>query len=68
MKTHNNATEQLSLTLQEASRSTGLSIRTLYILIAGGKLQSITVGRRRLVLYRSLKELVLSKAVSPNTR
>ncbi len=49
---------RISLTLKQASEASGLSIRKLYDLIAEGKLKSVTVGRRRLILYRSLEELI----------
>lgn len=50
--------QKLSMTLKQANEATGLSIRKLYDLIAAGKLQSVRVGRRRLVLAKSLEELV----------
>ena len=49
---------KLSVTLKQASEVSGLSIRKLYDLIAEGKLKSVRVGRRRLVLYKSLEELI----------
>jgi excisionase family DNA binding protein len=48
----------LSLTLRQASEVTGLSVRKLYELIGEGKLASVTVGRRRLVIAKSLEELI----------
>ena len=53
--------QKITLTLKQANEASGLSIRTLYDLIAQGKLKSITVGRRRLILYKSLEELLLGK-------
>ena len=53
---------KLSVTLKQASEVSGLSIRKLYDLIAEGKLKSVRVGRRRLVLYRSLEELIAQGA------
>jgi excisionase family DNA binding protein len=53
--------QKISLTLKQATEISGLSIRKLYDLIAKDKLKSVTVGRRRLVLYESLEELLLGK-------
>ena len=53
---------RISLTLKQASEASGLSIRKLYDLIAQGKLKSTTVGRRRLILYKSLEEQVAKGA------
>src|SRR5438046_1229848 len=52
----------LTLTMRAAAEATGLSVRTLYNLIAQKKLQSVTVGRRRLIVAKSLEELLLGKA------
>ena len=52
---------KISITLRQASKVSGLSVRKLYDLIAAGRLKSVTVGRRRLVLYKSLEELLNSK-------
>jgi len=48
----------IALTMKDASHESGLSVRTLYQLIGAGNLQSTTVGRRRLVLVKSLTEVV----------
>jgi len=53
----------MAMTLRDAVRESGLSERTLYQLIADGKLQSTMVGRRRLILTKSL-EKVLTGGVS----
>jgi len=52
---------KISITLRQASKVSGLSVRKLYDLIAAGRLKSVTVGRRRLVLYKSLEELLNGK-------
>ena len=52
---------KISITLRQASKVSGLSVRKLYDLIAAGRLKSVTVGRRRLVLYKSLGELLNGK-------
>jgi excisionase family DNA binding protein len=50
--------KKLSVTLKQASEATGLSVRKLYQLIGEGKLKSKTVGRRRLIIWQSLEELL----------
>ena len=52
---------KISMTMRQASETTGLSVRKLYDLIGEGKLLSVTVGRRRLVIAKSLEELLLGK-------
>ena len=52
---------KISITLRQASKVSGLRVRKLYDLIAAGRLKSVTVGRRRLVLYKSLEELLNGK-------
>ncbi len=54
--------KKLSVTLKQANEASGLSVRKLYNLIADGRLKSVTIGRRRLVLWHSLEELVMGKA------
>jgi predicted site-specific integrase-resolvase len=51
----------ITLTLRDAAKESGLSIRTLYTLIGQGKLKSTTIGRRRLEIAKSLEELLLGK-------
>lgn len=48
----------IAMTMKDAARESGLSVRILYRLIGEGKLKSTTVGRRRLVLTKSLTEIV----------
>ncbi len=50
--------ERLSCTVDEACMVTGLGRTKLYELIGSGQLITTTVGRRRLVIVRSLLELV----------
>jgi len=52
----------ISVTVRTARQITGLGRSTIYKLIASGKLESITIGRRRLIHYRSLKELIAPRA------
>ena len=48
----------ISLSIKDASKESGLSVRMIYRLIGAGKLQSTMIGRRRLIVARSLTELV----------
>lgn len=50
--------ERLSCTVDEACSVTGLGRTKLYELIGSGQLITTTIGRRRLVIVRSLLELV----------
>jgi excisionase family DNA binding protein len=50
--------ERLSCTVDEACAVTGLGRTKLYELIGSGQLITTTIGRRRLVIVRSLLELV----------
>jgi excisionase family DNA binding protein len=48
----------LSVGIDAACSLTGLGRTTVYQLISQGRLQSVTVGRRRLVLLNSIEELL----------
>jgi len=50
--------ERLSCTVDEACTVTGLGRTKLYELIGSGQLATTTIGRRRLVIVRSLLKLV----------
>jgi hypothetical protein len=50
--------ERLACTIAEAGEATGLGRTKLYGLIGEGHLDTTTIGRRRLVLVRSLRTLV----------
>ncbi|WP_080507302.1 helix-turn-helix domain-containing protein [Rhodopseudomonas palustris] len=50
--------QRLSCTIAEACEVTGLGRTKLYELIGDGHLTTTTVGRRRLVLVRSLQSLL----------
>ncbi|WP_176731269.1 helix-turn-helix domain-containing protein [Bradyrhizobium elkanii] len=50
--------ERISCTVDEACAVTGLGRTKLYELIGSGQLITTTIGRRRLVIVRSLLELV----------
>jgi excisionase family DNA binding protein len=49
---------KLTCTINEACEVTGLGRTTLYELIGAGRLATTTVGRRRLVVVRSLLSLL----------
>jgi len=50
--------ERISCTVDEACAVTGLGRTKLYDLIGSGQVLTTTVGRRRLVIVRSLLELL----------
>lgn len=50
--------DRLSCTVDEACEVTGLGRTKLYELIGSGRVLTTTIGRRRLVIIRSLLELV----------
>ena len=50
--------QRLSCTIKEASKASGLGPTTIYALISDGTLESTKVGRRRLILVRSLRKLI----------
>ncbi len=45
-------------TLEEAAEALGVSRRTVYIEIGAGRLQSFTIGRRRLISDEALRRYV----------
>jgi len=55
-------------TLKRAAEESGLSVRTLYNKIGSGELQSITVGRRRLIPMRVLEDFLLRAGASQAPR
>lgn len=50
--------QRLTCTIDEACEATGLGRTKLYELIGAGRLATTTVGRRRLVIIRSLQALI----------
>jgi excisionase family DNA binding protein len=50
--------QRLACTIAEACEATGLGRTKLYELMGEGHLETTTVGRRRLVLVRSLRRLL----------
>jgi excisionase family DNA binding protein len=57
----------LSVTVSVALRVTGLGRTKFYQLLENGTIQSVTIGRRRLVNYASLERLASGDAVTPNS-
>jgi hypothetical protein len=55
------ALQPLTVTVETSKKLSGLGHTTIWALIKSGKLETICVGRRRLVLYSSLERLL-----SPN--
>jgi excisionase family DNA binding protein len=49
---------KITATVREACQMTGLGKTKLYELIANGKIETTTVGRRRLINVESLRRLV----------
>jgi excisionase family DNA binding protein len=47
----------LTITVENALKISGLGRTKLYELINAGTIKTITIGRRRLVVYSSLEEL-----------
>jgi excisionase family DNA binding protein len=61
----------LTVTVATACKLSGLGNTTIWALIKSGKLESVRVCRRRLIIYRSLESLLLSPArtdVTPQLR
>lgn len=54
---HNQQLKPITITINEALRVSGLGRTKLYELIGSGTLKTITIGRRRLVVYASLEAL-----------
>jgi hypothetical protein len=50
--------QRVTCTIPEACQAIGLGRTKLYELIGGGTLQTMTIGRRRLVVVNSLLSLV----------
>jgi len=48
----------LTVTIDEACRKTGLGVTTLYALLKVKKIRGTKVGRRRLIFWQSLQELL----------
>jgi hypothetical protein len=53
-----NTTPPISVTLPEACRLSGLGISKIYEAINNNTLESVAIGKRRLVLYQSLVRMI----------
>jgi hypothetical protein len=53
-----NDTPPVSVTLQESCRLSGLGLSKIYAAISDGTLESVTIGKRRLVMYHSLRRMI----------
>ncbi len=54
----------LTVTIDDTSRITGLGNTKIYELINQGQLKSVTIGRRRLVLYSSIEALLQARSAT----
>ena len=54
--------EPIALSVAEAVKVSGLGKTTLYEAMAQGRLESRLVGRKRLILVRSLRRLIEGEA------
>jgi excisionase family DNA binding protein len=53
--------KRLTITVGQAGATLGLSPATIWMMLADGRLESITYGRRRLVLWESVENFVQSR-------
>jgi excisionase family DNA binding protein len=53
-----NASTKITVTIQQVQEMTGLGRTTIYKLIDEGRLETILIGSRRLVVVRSLRRLL----------
>jgi len=51
----------IAVTIADACRISGLGTTSIYALLKAGKLRSCAIGRRRLVTYESLEQLLTPK-------
>lgn len=59
----------ITYTLKKAAEESGLSVRTLQYAIVSGELESLRIGRRRLIPARSLENFLLRKrSAAPNSK
>ena len=62
MKPVEEAPQQLTVSIKHAADLIDVNKRTMWRLIADGSIETIKVGRRRLVIYKSLQQLVQKNA------
>ena len=58
--------QRLACTIDEACQATGIGRTKLYEEISAGRIESVTIGKRRLVLVPSLLRLLASEG-TPNS-
>ena len=51
----------ITFSLKKAAEESGLSVRTLQYAIGRGELESLQIGRRRLISLRSLEKFLFCK-------
>jgi excisionase family DNA binding protein len=61
MKTEE-APQRLSVSVKDACQLIGVSSRTMWSLIGEGRVETFKIGRKRLVIYESLQQLVQKEA------
>lgn len=54
--------EQLAVSINDTVRALGLGRTTVYAMIADGRLESIKLGRRRLVKVESIRRLLVQNS------
>ncbi len=57
-KPRQNLNQPLAVTISDTCRITGLGRTKVYELIAEGKLKTVAIGRRRLVIFESIEALL----------
>jgi len=59
----NTRPQRLTVSMREAAYISGLSVRSIWRLVAVGELASVKIGRLRLINYLSLEALLLGDKV-----
>ncbi|NIK34437.1 excisionase family DNA binding protein [Xanthomonas arboricola] len=53
--------ERLTYSVDEAARATGLGKSNFYKILASGEIESFTIGKRRMVSARALRQFIEQK-------
>ena len=53
------------MTIKEARRLIGIGHTQVYKLINDGRLETVLIGKRRLICYGSLQKLALNRSTAP---
>ena len=64
MTTSDKQEEPLAVPVKTGCRLGGFGVTTAYKLIEEGKLETVKIGRRRLIIYASLKNLLTPSRVA----